>query len=175
MLKWSVDRPSLYHNIVERDLNLAEAVLHHLAVSGPPDSASSPQLGSKDAVSLAPAAKGIGPAGSVPVLSDLWQDWAGPQFEWAGRHAPMQPPSTCPKAAAMLQTLCKEGLLAPTQDPANAQVFVKYKSEEKVAMIVNMVPFNHCCAYKSKPFRLPSLEGLAMSVRQFFGTAWACK
>ena len=123
--KWVCDRPNFLNLHIDRDLSLAQSVLHHLATSGPPDSASSPHLGSKDDVTLETAAKGIGPAGSVHVPPDLWDTWADPLFEAAGRHAPSQPPTACPKAAAMLRALFHDGLLAPTQDPANAQVFVK--------------------------------------------------
>ena len=42
----------------------------------------------------------------------------------------------------MLKALCAEGLLQPTDDPPNAQVFLKCKSAEKAAMIVNMQHFN---------------------------------
>ena len=54
----------------------------------------------------------------------------------------------------MLRALFCDRLLAPTQDPANAQVFVKYKSQEKAALIVNVVNFNHGCAHKARRFCL---------------------
>jgi hypothetical protein len=173
--KWVQDRPDTHSGVTGRDVSLADAVLHHLATTGPSDSASSPHLGSADMVSLATAHKGIGPAGSVHVPPDLWRDWADPNFAIAGATTPSQGSSNCPKAAAMLRALFQEGLLAPTSDPANAQVFVKYKSQEKAALILNMVQFNHQCAYKSRPFRLPTLEGLAAALRGFYGQAWACK
>ena len=65
--EWVCDRPDFLSSHINRDLSLAELVLHHLATSGPPDSMSSPHLGSKDDVTLETAAKGIGPAGSVHV------------------------------------------------------------------------------------------------------------
>ena len=58
-------------------------------------------------------------------------------------------------------------LSAPTQDPANAQVFVKYKSHEKAALIVNLVNFNDACAHKARRLRLPTLGGLAHSLAMF--------
>ena len=118
--RWVCDRPSFLNSHIDHDLSLAESFLHHLATLGPPDSASSPHLGSKDDVTLETAAKGIGPVGSVHVSPDLWDTWADPLFEATGHHAPSQPPTACPKAAAMLRALLRDGLLAPTQDPANA-------------------------------------------------------
>ena len=173
--KWVYDRLDTHAGVANRDISVAESVLHHLAVSKPPHSASSPHLGSRDDVSLEIAGKGIGHAGSVHVHSELWRDRGDPHFEWAGVHAPVQPPSNCPKAADMLHALYKEALLVPTEDPANAQVFVKYKPEEKAALIVNMIQLDHQCAYKARPFRLPTLEGLAATLRRFFGQAWAYK
>ena len=75
----------------------------------------------------------------------------------------------------MLRALFHDGLLAPTQDPANAQVFVKYKSQEKGAMIIDMANFNHACAHRARRFRLPTLEGLAHSLRTVCADPWACK
>ena len=95
------------------------------------------------------------------VPRDSWATWADPLFEEAGQHAPLQPPTACPKAAAMLRALFHEGLLAPTQDPGNTQVFVNYMSQKQAALIVNMVIFNHASAHKGRQFRLPTLEGFA--------------
>ena len=75
----------------------------------------------------------------------------------------------------MLRALFQDGLLAPTDEPANAQVFVKYKSAEKAALIVNMVNFNRSCASKARRFRLPTLEGLAASLRSICRDVYACK
>ena len=75
----------------------------------------------------------------------------------------------------MLRALFRDGLLAPTQDPGNAQVFVKYRSQEKAALIVNMVNFNHACTHKARRFRVPTLEGLADYLRNIYVNPWACK
>ena len=75
----------------------------------------------------------------------------------------------------MLRALFHDGLLAPTDEPANAQVFVKYKSAKKAALIVNMVNFNRSCASKARRFRLPTLEGLAASLRSICSDVYACK
>ena len=48
-----------------------------------------------------------------------------------------------------------------TDEPPNASVIVKWKSEAKAALILNMKAFNHACAYKARRFKLPTLEGLA--------------
>ena len=152
--KWVCDRHGFVDSHIDRDVSLAESVLHHLATSRPPDSASSPHLGSKDDVTLETTAKGIGPTGSVHIRPDLWDTWADPLFEAAGHHAPSQPPTACPKAAAMIRALFHDGLLVPTQDPANGQVFVKYKSQQKAALIVNMVTeLGLPCRGFTPPFR----------------------
>ena len=85
--KWVCDRPVFLDSHIDRDLFLAESVLHHLPTSGPPDFAF-PHPGSKDDVTLETAAKGIGPAESIHVPQDLWHTWADPLFEAAGQHAP---------------------------------------------------------------------------------------
>ena len=172
---WSQDRPPRFHQQMERDLHLAEDALHLLFVSGPPDLASSPFLGTEQQVTVDLAAKGIGPTGQVHVPSDLWTEWADPKFIQAGTKAPPQPPSKCPKVAAMLRTLCRDGLLAQTGDEANAQVFGEFKSTEKCALILNMQAFNQACKFKSRPFKLPTLEGLAIALRQYYTAPWACK
>ena len=175
MIQWVCDRPHFPDSHIDRDLSLAESVLHQSATSGPPYSASSSHLGSKDDVTLVTAAKGIGPAGSVHGAPDLWDTWADSLFEAARHNAPSRPPTACPKAAAMLRALFHDGLFPPMHDPANAQVFVKYKSQEKAALIVNMVNFNHSCAHKARRFRLPTLEGLAHSLRTVCAHPSACK
>ena len=38
-----------------------------------------------------------------------------------------------------------------------------------------MVNFNHVCAHKARRFRLPTLEGLAHSLRNICADPWACK
>ena len=51
----------------------------------------------------------------------------------------------------------------------NASVFVKWKSEAKAALILNMKAFNHTCAYKARRFKPPSFEGLADLLRAVGG------
>ena len=53
-------------------------------------------------------------------------------------------------------------------------MFVKWKSEAKAALILNMKAFNHACAYKARRFQLPTLEGLAGLLRVVVG-GWATK
>ena len=81
-----------------------------------------------------------------------------------GRVHPL-PPSRCPRVAALLSTLASQGLVSVVGGDANAEVFVKWKSERKCALIVNMKMFNKGCKYKARPFKLPSLEGLAVLLR----------
>ena len=118
-------------------------------------------LGESRKVSVQLAAKGLGDAGSVQVPTALWEQWADPCFEGAGRSAPTQPNSRCPKAQALLHALERQGLVEGTREAPNASVFVKWKSEAKAALILNMKVFNHSCAYKAWRFRLPTLERLA--------------
>ena len=71
-----------------RDRNLAIEALHVLTTNGPPDEASSPTVWASAQVSLETAAKGVGPAGWVEVPQHMWDTWANPHFDQAGRPAP---------------------------------------------------------------------------------------
>ena len=62
-LKWVIDRPPNLTDTIRSDLRLSKASLHHLVVSGLPDSASSRALGSSQVVTLDIASRGIGTAG----------------------------------------------------------------------------------------------------------------
>ena len=79
------------------------------------------------------------------------------------------PPPRCPRVAALLSTLVSQGLVSVVGGDANTEVFVKWKSERKCALIVNMKMFNQGCKYKARPFKLPSLEGLAILLRDLGG------
>ena len=142
-------------------LQLVHRVLHELAVQGPPQGASSPVLGESRKVTVELAAKGLGPARSIQVPPSLWEQWADPCFDWAGRHARTQPHSHCPNALALLTALERQGLVQGTSEMPNASVFIQWKSAAKAALILNMKNFNHTCAYKALRFKLPTLEGLA--------------
>ena len=165
-------------HLVERkmqDPNLAIDALHVLATNGPPDEASSPMLRAGKRVSLETGAKGVGPAGWMEVPHD-------PHFDRAGGAAPTRPHSTCPKAAAMVQALVKEGLMerAGPGDQPNAQVFVKHKFETKAALIMNVVAFNHTCSHKARRFKLLSLKGLNAVLHEVGGggagpLSWMCR
>ena len=98
-----------------------------------------------------------------------WKDWADPEFGRAGGRVHPLPPSRCPRVAALLSTLASQGLVSVVGGDANAEVFVKWKSERKCALIVNMKMFNRGCKYKARPFKLPSLEGLAILLRDLGG------
>ena len=95
--RWALDRPAVSPD----DEALLHDTLHHLATHGPPDEASSPQLGDGDAVTIELAGRGLGPAGSVQFPDDLWARWADPHFQRAGEAAPTAPESSCPKVAAL--------------------------------------------------------------------------
>ena len=169
--RWALDRPTVSPD----DEALLHNTLHHLATHGPPDEASSPQLGDGDAVTIELAGRGLGPAGSVQVPDDLWPQWADPHFQRAGEAAPTAPESSCPKVAALLRRLHADGLVDKSLLSPNARAFVKYKSLAKCALIIDMQAFNHACSFKARPFRLPSLEGLAGLLRSVQGGAWGAK
>ena len=59
--RWALDRPTVSPD----DEALLHGTLDHLATHGPPDEASSPQLGDGDAVTIELAGWGLGPVGSV--------------------------------------------------------------------------------------------------------------
>ena len=86
-LLWNWDMP-LAPEVKRADLQLLHEVLRELAVNGPPKDASSPVLGESRKVSVQLAAQGLGDAGSVQVPPALWEQWADPCFEGAGRIAP---------------------------------------------------------------------------------------
>ena len=71
-----------------QDLNLTIDALHVLATNGPPDEASSPTLRASAHMSLETAAQGVGPAGWAEVPQHMWEAWADPHFDRAGRAAP---------------------------------------------------------------------------------------
>ena len=163
--RWALDRPTVNPD----DEALLHDTLHHLAMHGPPDEASSPQLGVGDAVTIELAGRGLGPVGSVQVPDDLWVQWADPHFQRAGEAAPTAPESSCPKVAALLRRLHADGLVDKSLLSPNARAFVKYKSLAKCALIIDMQAFNHACSFKARPFCLPSLEGLAGLLRSVRG------
>ena len=155
--KWVYDRLDTHAGVVNRDVSLAKSVLHHLAVFRPPNLASSPHLGSRDDVSLEIAEKGTGHAGSVHVPLELWREWADPHFEWAGVHAPIQPPSNCPKTAATGPCLPKK----PAQSCSKA---LKCRETERAGLISTLtVKLNHI--YNEGGFFLPFIFNKHMGIR----------
>ena len=169
--RWALDKPKVSPD----DEMLLHDTLHHLATHGPPDQASSPQLGDGHTVTIELAGKGRGPAGLVQVPDDLWAQWADPQFRQAGETAPAARESSCPKVAALLRKLHANGFVDKSLLSPNARAFVKYKSLAKCALIIDMQAFNHACSFKARPFRLPSLEGLAVLLRLVQDEAWGAK
>ena len=99
----------------------------------------------------------------------LWEQWGDPCFEWAGRNAPTQPHSRCPKAQALLPALERQGAVEGTWKAPNASVFANWKSEAKASLILNMKAFNHKYACKARRLRLPTVEGLADLLRAVGG------
>ena len=90
--RWALDRPKVSPD----DEALLHDTLHHLVTHGPPDEASSPQLGDGDAVTIELVGRGLGPAGSVQVPDNLWAQWAYPNFRQAGETTPTAQESLCP-------------------------------------------------------------------------------
>ena len=165
-IKWAVDRPAWKERAAAADLALAEEALHILAGGEIPlDGGSSTRLNDQSRVTVELAARGLGEAGRVPVPPHVWGDWADPEFGKAGGRVNPLPPSRCPPVAALLSRLASQGLVNVVVGDANAEVFVKWKSERKCALIVNMEMFNRGCKYKARPFKLPSLEGLAVLLK----------
>ena len=165
-----MDRPAWKERAAAADLALAEEALHLLAGGEIPlDGGSSTRLNDQSRVTVELAARGLGDAGRVHVPPHVWKDWADPEFGRAGGRVHPLPPSRCPRVAALLSTLASQGLVSVVGGDANAEVFVKWKSERKCALIVNMKMFNRGCKYKARPFKLPSLEGLAILLRDLGG------
>ena len=119
---WALDRPKVSPD----DEALLHDTLHHLATHGPPDEASSPQLGDGDTVTIELAGRGLGSAGSVKVPDNLWAQLADPHFQQAREEAPAAQESSCPKVAALLRILHTDGLINKSPASPNARAFVRY-------------------------------------------------
>ena len=129
-LKWAGDRPVWKAGAALEDVALAEQALHILAQGQLPlDGGSSTKLHDQSKVTVELAARGLGPAGSVPVPLEVWDEWADPIFGAAGMRVGALPPSRCPKVAALLQALHGQGLVELVDGAANAEPFVKWKNE----------------------------------------------
>ena len=68
-----------------------------------------------------------------------------------------------------MRRLHAHGLLHKSPLSPNARAFVYYKSLAKCALIIDIQAFNHASSFKVRPFRLPSLEGLAGLLRSVQG------
>ena len=75
VLLWIRDRPHELE-VKKADLQLLHELLHEPALHGPPEDAVSPVLGESRKVTVRLAAKGLGPAGSLQVPANLWEQWA---------------------------------------------------------------------------------------------------
>ena len=69
-------------------------------------------------------------------------------FQRAGAMAPEQGPSVFPKVDALIAALEAQGLVRRSYRPANARAFVKWKSLETCALIIDMRHFNRAFAHK---------------------------
>ena len=108
-------------------------------------------------VTPAIAAKGIGPAGSVPIPPHIWLTSAPGGLLLADARTPPQKSSNCPLVQAMLDALLASGLVAIHPGLPNAEAFVKRKSPTKAALIINMQALNSNCPLPPPKFRLPTL------------------
>ena len=152
-----------------------EPALHHFATNGPPNEASNPYLGCGKQVTIELASHGLADAGTVHIPESLLVEWANPNFARAVEIALEQPPTQCPKTAALLCILGQASLLKTTCKPPKAKAFVKWKNECKCSLIPSMANFNVSCSYKAPPFKLSSLRGLAHMLSDLDAPASACK
>ena len=74
-----------------------------------------------------------------------------------------------------MRKLHADGLINKSPPSPHAGAFAKYKSQAKCALVIDMQAFNHARSFKARPFRLPSLEGLAGLLRSVQGGAWGAK
>ena len=144
----------------DRDRLLATLHILHTEASSLPDhqsSDTSPGPSLSGPVPLSTAAQGVGPAGCVPIPSDIWITSAPGGLLLADARTPPQKPSNCPLVQAMLDALLAAGLVALHPGLPNAEVFVKRKSSSKAALIINMRALNASCPTPPPKFRLPTL------------------
>ena len=109
----------------------------------------SPTEGTPSQSSVTPemVQRGLGTAGHVEIPSSLWQSCAPANFQWADDHAPQQRASQDPILLMLASKLAESGLLCelPPHFLPNAKAYLKPKSAQKCAMIVNMIPINDHC------------------------------
>ena len=106
------------------------------------------------------AARGLGPLGRIPVPQHVWDQWANLEDGRVGDEVRQLPVSCSPKVATLLSTLHELGVIDLAHDPANAEVFVKWKSElDALSLSVNMHMhmFGKGCKFIARPFKLRSL------------------
>ena len=95
--KWAGDRPAWKSGAALEDIALAERALHVLAQGRlPRDGGSSTKLHDQSRVTVEMAARGLGPAGSVHVPPQVWEQWADPDFGGAGARVGALPPGWQP-------------------------------------------------------------------------------
>ena len=116
-------------------------------------------------VTVAMAQRGLGSAGSVPIPDELWSECAPSNLLWAAAHAPQQQFSQDPMLHLLAQKLTESGLLqhAPPGLAPNAKAYLKPKSVQKCALIVNMIRVNDHCL-PPPPFKLPQLDELTHTI-----------
>ena len=128
----------------------------------------SPTEGTPSQSSVTPemVQRGLGTAGHVEIASSLWQSCAPANFQWAADHAPQQRALLDPLLLMLASNLAESGLLCelPPHFLPNAKAYLKPKSAQKCAMIVNMIPINDHCLPPPPPFTLPHLDALAHTI-----------
>ena len=124
----------------------------------------SPTEGTPSQASVTPdmVQRGLGDAGHVDIPQPLWQSCAPANYTWATEQAPPQCHSHDPLLLMLASKLEASGLLCecPPHLRPNAKAYLKPKSAQKCALIVNMIPINDRCL-PPPPFTLPSLDSLA--------------
>jgi hypothetical protein len=109
------------------------------------------------------AAKGLGPAGAVPIPQEMWDALAPADFATRANLVPSLPHSSNPTLHALASKLVQDGLLlkAPPNMSPNTKAFLIPKTSEKVSLIVDMRLLNSLCGKPHVNFKLPSLDDLA--------------
>ena len=153
------------------DLDRLLTILHilHSEARTLPDhtsSDSSPSAYVPTQVPLSVAAKGVGPTGCVQIPPHIWMECAPGGLLLADARTPAQKPSNCPLVQAMLDALLAAGLVAIHPGLPNAEVFVKPKTQQKAALIINMRALNANCPTSPPKFRLPTLLEIGTAILQ---------
>ena len=123
------------------------------------------------------ALRGLGKRGQCPIPDDIWDKAVPPSLvELLKAYVPLAPhcirdPSNVTKM--LLHKLAQDGFLCTYDGPTNANVFVRPKSSEKVALIADLRGINTKSPQPKPTFHLPSLEDIGRTITSHQpGTLW---